>query len=257
MAIWNVAITGFGGVGWAVSELLLARRETYHARYGADVRLTAVCGSRAGIVDRDGLEAATLPGNFRACASGVEILAAAGAHVLIEAGPTDFRTGGPGYDYMKAALADGRHVIAISKGALVHDGPGLRALAEKAGVSLKISGATASALPTIDLIQYNLAGCEILQVEGILNATTNHLLTAMMERDLSLAAAVEETQRAGIAEKDPRFDIEGWDTACKLLILANFGLGVTSRWIECASRASSTSPPGNCAIGAPQASFPS
>ncbi|MBB5695819.1 homoserine dehydrogenase [Muricoccus pecuniae] len=226
MRRWNVAITGFGRVGKAVAALLLSRRARYQALYEADVRLTAICGSRAGSINDDGLGEGRLAENeLTPGLSGITVLASAPVDVLIEAGPTDFRTGGPGYGYIKAALAAGRHAIAISKGALVFDGRGLRALAERNEVSLKISGATAAALPTIDLLEYNLAGCEVLRVEGILNATSNHLLTAMAEQGLDFAEALRRAQRAGIAEADPSFDTGGWDTACKLLILANFGLG--------------------------------
>lgn len=224
MKRWNVAITGFGGVGRAVADLLLARRARYADRYGADVRLTGVRRSRAASVDRHGLS----PGDWDPAApAGDDFLDAADAHVLIEAGPSDFRTGGPGYGHMKAALSAGRHVVAISKGALVYDGPGLKALAARHGARLKISGATAAALPTIDLIEHDLAGCEILSIEGVLNATSNLLLTEMMDRDVSLADALAAAQDAGFAEADPSLDVEGWDAASKLLILVNFGLGAS------------------------------
>ncbi|CAN7622333.1 homoserine dehydrogenase [Rhizobium sp. LjRoot258] len=90
---------------------------------------------------------------------------------------------------------------------------------------LKLSGAAAAALPTIDLVEHSLKGCEVLEVEGILNATTNYLLDAMMTRGIGFDEALREAQIGGFAEADPRNDTEGWDTACKLLILANFGLG--------------------------------
>ncbi|MDP9812589.1 hypothetical protein J2W42_005459 [Rhizobium tibeticum] len=90
---------------------------------------------------------------------------------------------------------------------------------------LKLSGAAAAAVPTIDLVEHSLKGCEVLEVEGILNATTNYLLDAMMTRGIGFDEALREAQIGGFAEADPRNDTEGWDTACKLLILANFGLG--------------------------------
>jgi homoserine dehydrogenase len=219
----NVAIAGFGGVGRAVGNLLLARRDRYRKEYGVDVRLVAVCGSRAGTANSDGLEL----NQFDALAdglSGVDFILGAKPDVLIEAGPSNFRTGAPGHGYLTAALDAGIHAIVISKGALVRDGLGLRARAAQSGSLLKVSGATAAALPTIDLLEYNLKGCEFLQIQGILNATTNFLLTAMMEDGLSYAEALHRAQDGGFAERDPRNDTEGWDTACKLLILANFGL---------------------------------
>jgi homoserine dehydrogenase len=224
MPISRISIAGFGAVGRATAHLLLSRRDRYRTVYGIDVRLVAVCGSRSGAFDTAGLEAARFD-ELEAGLSGPDFIATSGTDVLIEAGPSDFRTGGPGLDYIRSALSAGRDTIVISKGALVHDGRALRDCAQDSGAMLKISGATAAALPTIDLLGYNLLGSTTLKIEGILNATSNYLLDAMMLRSVGLDAALAEAQAGGFAERDPRNDIEGWDTACKLLILANFGLG--------------------------------
>ena len=224
----RVAIAGFGPVGRATAELLLGRRGRYMDLYGVDCRLVAVCGSRAGAHNDDGLDLGQLTA-LRPGLSGPDFIASSRADVLIEAGPSDFRTGGPGLDYLRSSLAAGRHAVVISKGALVHDGVALRQLARSTGAMLKISGATAAALPTIDLIDYNLKGCRVLRIEGVLNATTNYLLNAMMTRGLGFETALAEAQAGGFAERDPSYDVEGWDTACKLLILANFGLGLELR----------------------------
>ncbi|MGE8359398.1 homoserine dehydrogenase [Pseudomonas sp.] len=224
MQTLRVAIAGFGGVGRATAQLLLSRRERYRQVYGVDVRLVAVCGSRSGLADAAGLEADRLDA-LKAGLSGPDFIQASGAEVLIEAGPSDFRTGGPGLAYLREALATGRDCIVISKGALVHSGPHLRDLAQASGAMLKLSGAAAAALPTLDLLEHSLAGCQVLAVEGILNATTNYLLDAMINQGLGFDAALREAQAGGFAEADPRNDTEGWDTACKLLLLANFGLG--------------------------------
>lgn len=222
MKRWNIAITGFGAIGKTVAQLLWTREARYRRLYDADVRLVAVCGSKAGLADPQGLTAsrvaaadALLPG-----ATGIDFLTGCAADVLIEAGPTDYQTGGAGYRYLQAALGQRIHAIAISKGALVFDYAGLHELAQRNNVSLKISGATSAALPTIDLLQYNLAGCEFSEVEGIFTATTNFVLGKMMD-GIPFQAAVEEAQALGMAEPDPRFDVEGWDTACKVTILAN------------------------------------
>lgn len=223
MNVIRVAIAGFGGVGRATANLLLERRERYRRVYGVDVRLVAVCGSRAGLADPDGLEPqrldALVPG-----LSGPAFIEASSPDVLIEAGPSDFRTGGPGLAYVRASLAAGRDIIIISKGALVHSGRELRDVARSSGAMMKFSGAAAAALPTVDLIEHSLKGCEVLEVEGIFNATTNYLLDAMMNQGLGFEEALGRAQAAGFAEADPRNDTEGWDTASKLLILANFGL---------------------------------
>ncbi|MBB4278389.1 homoserine dehydrogenase [Rhizobium mongolense] len=224
MKTFRIAIAGFGGVGRATAGLLLSRRARYCEAYDADVRLVAVCGSRSGVKSVDGLEKEQLS-TLEDGLSGLAFIEESGADILIEAGPSDFRTGGPGLAYLRSSLSAGLDTIVISKGALVHSGRELRALSKGSGAILKLSGAAAAALPTIDLVEYNLKGCEVLEVEGILNATTNYLLDAMTTRGIGFGDALREAQLGGFAEADPRNDTEGWDTACKLLILANFGLG--------------------------------
>ena len=223
MRIISVAIAGFGGVGRATANLLLARRVRYRQVHGADVRLVAVCGSRSGLADPTGLEAARLDA-LEPGLTGPAFIEASGADILIEAGPSDFRTGGPGLAYLRSALSAGRDTIVISKGALVHSGRDLRSLARSTGALLKLSGAAAAALPTIDLLEHSLKGCEVLEIEGILNATTNYLLDAMMNHNLGFDEALARAQAGGFAEADPRNDTEGWDTASKLVLIANFGL---------------------------------
>jgi homoserine dehydrogenase len=228
MHIVRVAIAGFGGVGRATANLLLARRPRYRQVYGVDLRLVAVCGSRSGVIEPDGLEAERLEA-LEPGLSGPAFIEASGADILIEAGPSDFRTGGPGLAYLRSALSAGRDAIVISKGALVHSGPELRTLARSSRAMLKLSGAAAAALPTIDLIEQSLKGCEVLEIEGILNATTNYLLDAMTNQNLSFDEALARAQAGGFAEADPRNDTEGWDTASKLILIANFGLDTDLR----------------------------
>ncbi|EHK53079.1 homoserine dehydrogenase [Allomesorhizobium alhagi] len=223
MNVVRIAIAGFGGVGRATAKLLLARRERYRQVHGADIRLVAVCGSRSGLADADGLEAGRLDA-LEPGLTGPAFIEASAADILIEAGPSDFRTGGPGLAYIRSSLSAGRDTIVISKGALVHSGPELRALARSSGAMLKLSGAAAAALPTIDLLEHSLRGCEVLEIEGILNATTNYLLDAMMNQNLGFDEALARAQAGGFAEADPRNDTEGWDTASKLILIANFGL---------------------------------
>lgn len=223
MSVIKVAIAGFGSVGRATANLLLARRDRYRRVYGVDVRLVAVCASRSGLADANGLEPEHLD-TLEAGLSGPAFIAASGAGILIEAGPSDFRTGGPGLAYIRSSLSAGCDTIVISKGALVHSGRELRAAAGSTGAMLRLSGAAAAALPTIDLVDHSLKGCEVLAIEGILNATTNYLLDAMMNQGLGFDEALGRAQAGGFAEADPRNDTEGWDTACKLILIANFGL---------------------------------
>ena len=151
----RIAIAGFGGAGRTTASLLLSRRARYREVYGADMRLVAVCASRSGVKSADGLEGdqlSALEDGF----SGPAFIEESGADILIEAGPSDFRTGGPGLAYLRSSLSAGRDTIVISKGALVHSGRELRELARGSGAMLKISGAASAALPTIDLVEHSL-----------------------------------------------------------------------------------------------------
>lgn len=112
----RVGIAGFGGVGRATADLLLSRRERYRQVYETEVRLVAVCGSRSGLFDTNGLEADRFD-TLEAGLSGPDFVEASRANVLIEAGPSDFRTGGPGLPYIRSALSAGHDTIVISKGA--------------------------------------------------------------------------------------------------------------------------------------------
>ncbi|MFS0918718.1 homoserine dehydrogenase [Brevibacillus sp. 179-C 1.1 NHS] len=226
MKRWNIMLTGFGTVGQQVAKLLEQRRERYRNLYQADVRLVGVVRSASGLYDENGIDSRKWENYAQAIQAvdpswdSLDFMKSVQADVLIEAGPS-MKDGGPGLTFIRYALKNAIHAIAISKGALVVDYAGLAALAKKQGVELKISGATAAALPTIDLLRYNLAGCEVKRVEGIFTGTTNFVLTKMMDEGLTCTEAVQLAQKMGIAEPDPSYDIDGWDTASKLTILAN------------------------------------
>ncbi|MEJ8570730.1 homoserine dehydrogenase [Microbaculum marinum] len=225
MHVLKVAIAGFGRIGRATGDLLLSRRERYRRLYCADVRLVAVCGSRAGLADAEGLEPHRLD-DLELGLTGTDFIATSGAEILVEAGPSDYRTGGPGLAYLRSALSGGLDAIVISKGPLVRGGRELRGFAKGSGSMLRISGAAGAALPAIDLLEHGLLGATVVSAEGILNATTNYLLDAMATRGIGFEEALREAQSGGFAEPDPRNDTQGWDTAAKLLLLANFGLGL-------------------------------
>lgn len=238
MKRWNVVITGFGSVGKQVARLLEQRQTHYREQYGVEVKLVGVARSFKGVYDAEGLQQSALEAFDQekrsadtsfACA---DFITSCQADILIETGPSQMENGGPGLAYIRQSLDQGIHAIAVSKGALVVDYAGLSALAKQRGVMLKISGATAAALPTIDLLHYNLAGCQILAVEGIFTGTTNFVLSSMMEEGISCEEAIARAQQMGIAEPDPSFDIDGWDTACKVTILANAAFGAQLKLMD-------------------------
>jgi homoserine dehydrogenase len=237
MRTLKLIISGYGGVGRAFAGLLNTRRDQLAQQYGLSLRLVAVVTSQGAAVAEDGLpldplaalgrkdSILTLTGFAHPGVTTTELIGRGLADVLIETTPTDIQTGEPGMTHLRAALEHGLHVVTATKGPLVLAFPTLRRLAEERGVALKFSSATAAALPAFDLGAYCLAGTSILKIEGTLNGTTNFILTRMAQQGESYADALAEAQRRGIAEPNPTLDVEGWDSANKLVIIANAVLG--------------------------------
>ena len=233
-----LVLAGFGNVGRAFVRLTNEKRTMCRERYGLDLQLKAVLKKAGGFFGRTPLEWGEIVGlpaagtaRHQAWQAGLglgDVLTRLEPGVLIEATPTDIQTGEPGLGHMIGALEKRWHVAAASKGALVLHFAELTALARKNGLDLKYGGATAAALPTLDVGLFALAGTEISRIEGILNGVTNHILTRM-EDGVAFSDALRETQEKGIAEPDPSLDVDGWDTACKILLISNAVAGTSFR----------------------------
>lgn len=223
----NVAICGFGRIGQQIAELLLNRSTYYKQKYRIDARLVGVCNSSSGLIDQEGLQASKWldKTQYQAGLTEQKFLEKVQADVIIETGPSDYVTGGKGLFYLNYALTHSMNAIAVSKGALVVEGKKLINLAHQHNKKLFFSGATAAALPTVDLFEYNLAGCQILEIEGVFTGTTNFILNDMLQHECALTESLEKAQARGIAEPNSSFDVDGWDTAAKITILANTVLG--------------------------------
>jgi homoserine dehydrogenase len=220
----RIAIAGYGNVGRMVAQMVGERRAEDLAA-GRDLRLVALLGRRGGATDSAGLGA--LEPTALTGPTGPAALIAAAPGITIEAGPSDYQSGEPAASYIRAALGAGSHVVVASKAALVREGIALRAEAAARKVQLRISAAAAAALPALDLLADSHRGAGVFRVEGILNATSNVLLTAMARDGQSFEVALSAAREAGVAEADHRNDTEGYDAAAKLLLLANFGLGLS------------------------------
>ena len=232
MKIINVIIVGLGNVGKAFLKLIHEKRGLCQKRYGLDIRFHSIFDLggalvypsllRAGeILESLSFETLLSENSFwRSGFALVEVLESIEPGVLVECTPSNIKDGEPGLTHIRQALERGWHVVTANKGPLVVDFRGLKGKAEQNQVALKFSGATAAALPTLDVALYSLAGADIFRVEGILNGTTNFILTKMKE-GIGYEEALEEAQAKGIAESDPSLDVEGWDTASKILLIAN------------------------------------
>jgi homoserine dehydrogenase len=162
---------------------------------------------------------ATFPGGVPGL-SAPAMVAQVEADVLLEASAVNLKTGQPGLDCVRTAIRRGMGIVLANKGPLVHAFAGLTAAAEAAGVGLAYSATVCGALPVVNVGRRDLVACEIRSIRGIFNSTSNSILAAMA-RGGGYAEALHQAQLDGIAEADPSLDVEGWDTANKLVIVAN------------------------------------
>ena len=230
----RLALIGFGGVGKAFLRLLQTKRESL-LKEGIDAKVTYILASRGGLfcpegVDTDALFAHLEGGgrvdNFPGFGSPhitPDYLAQNpdGIDVAIDLLPTNKATGQPGLGCVDKLLDAGVHVILADKGPAMLACHDLARRARARGVQLGLGCTTGGALPSINGGIMDLAGAEIQSIEGVLNGTTNFIIQEMEQSGCTYEQALKKAQDCGIAETDPSLDVEGWDTAGKLLILTN------------------------------------
>jgi homoserine dehydrogenase len=234
----KLVLIGVGNIGRRFLEILVRKEDALRARYGLGLVLVGAADTSGAALSAEGLDplqviqlkqkgqgVAAYPLFGKPGMEAVKLVREARGDVLLEASPTNLRDGQPGLGCMEEALRQGMHVVTSNKGPLVLAYPRLVELAAEKGVRLAFSGAVAGGLPTVNIGRRDLAGSDILRLEGILNLTTNYILTQMAEGDKTYTEALAEAQAAGHAEADPSLDVEGWDAANKLVILAQSVLG--------------------------------
>lgn len=236
----KVALIGFGTVGQGLAEILQARATALEVNSGVTFVVVAVSDLLKGSVYQpDGLDLGLLldlarrgerldaypdgPGMIRGWDS-LTTISASQADTVVEVSWTDVKTGQPAISHVKAALASGKHAVLTNKGPIALAYHELQAAADAAGRLLRFEGTVMSGTPSIRLGREALAGCQISEIKGILNGTTNYILT-QMEAGTSYADALASAQRLGYAEADPTADVEGFDALAKVVILANALLG--------------------------------
>ncbi|HSG91153.1 MAG TPA: hypothetical protein VLA56_18185, partial [Pseudomonadales bacterium] len=142
------------------------------------------------------------------------------AHVLVETTTLDIELGEPATTHVRTALEAGAHAVSANKGPVAHAFRALADLAERAGRRFLFEGAVMDGIPIFNLVRETMPGVRVLGFRGVVNSTTNHILTAM-EAGEPFAAALERMQAAGVAEADPSLDVDGWDAAAKVAAMAN------------------------------------
>ncbi|MBI4344396.1 MAG: homoserine dehydrogenase [Euryarchaeota archaeon] len=237
----DIQIIGFGVIGQGFVEVLLRKERFLKQRYGLDLKVVSISDITGTAVEGEGIDLRralevmrqtrgiiNYPGARKM--TGVEAIEAFEADAVLEVTPSNIQTGEPGLTHMLKAMGQGKHLVTSNKGPLALRFRALSDAAKKNGVEFGFEASVGGAMPIINLAKVNLAGDEILAIEGILNGTTNFVLSRMAKEESPLEIVLKEAREMGIAEADPSYDIEGIDTAAKLVILANALMGIDATY---------------------------
>ncbi len=231
MAHYKLAFLGFGNVGRALAELLLRKKNELKERYDITFSVTGIATSHHGmLVNSSGVDlygALDLIRSGRSLnlvthtlvADSLDFVRKCNADVLFENTPVDHETGQPALDHVRVALALGMHVCTANKGIVVYGYHELKALAAERGKHFYFESTVMDGAPIFSLFRGSLPAAQLKSFHGILNSTTNVILTRM-ESGESFDDAVAYCQQIGIAETDPSADVDGWDAAIKVAALA-------------------------------------
>jgi homoserine dehydrogenase len=232
----RLSLIGFGAVGQGVAQAILQKKEILKGQ-GIDLCVVGISDSKGSEINVKGidLKSALLRKKQKGTVakgndSAFEIIQDVEHEIVVEATPTNIKNGEPGLSNMSAAFNSGRHVVTSNKGPLALCFSQLKEAAEDNGVFFRYEATVGGAVPIFNLIHESLAGNRVIGIEGILNGTTNYILTRMAQERLPYELVLKEAQELGIAESDPTYDVEGIDSACKLVILANSVFGETATY---------------------------
>ena len=228
----RLGLVGFGNVGQGLAQILRDSGAEYVRTLGLNIKIVAVadvlkgCAYNPQGLDTAGLlDKVTRDGSLKGLADekpswdALAMIAESNADVIVEMSYTDLKTGQPATAHLMEALKLKKHVVTTNKGPVALHFDQLEELAQRNGVQIGVEGTVMSGTPTLRLGREILAAAQIRRVEGILNGTTNYILT-QMEGGMSYAAALADAQKLGYAEADPSGDVEGFDAAGKVVILA-------------------------------------
>ena len=227
MKNYKLAFLGFGNVGKALARLLLEKRVEIRERYGITFLVTGISTAKHGTaIDLYGidLEHALDVDDYSQLTSlaaptdTLEFIRACRADVLFENTPVNYENGQPAIAHLQLALELGMHALTANKGPVVHAYRQLTELAEKKQKRFFFESTVMDGAPIFSLYRAALPAARLIRLRGVLNSTTNMMLT-LMEKGQSFEQAVAYCQEIGIAETDPSGDIDGWDAAVKVAAL--------------------------------------
>ena len=229
---FRIAFIGFGVVGQGLAEIFVEQETFLKEKYDFNFKVVAISDTMKGSVyDENGLDLKNLlelvksSGRIDGYQKGIKgwdslkTITDTNANLILEVAWTDLKTGEPAMTHVKTALKNKKHVVMTNKGPI--------ALAVRELLQImRYEGTVLSGTPALNLGLYNLAGAGITEARGIVNGTTNYILTEM-EKGLSYEDALKQAQELGYAEADPTADVEGYDALGKIVILANTVMGAS------------------------------
>ncbi|KAF6242936.1 homoserine dehydrogenase [Nitrosopumilus sp. b1] len=233
----RIILCGFGVVGQSLAKLFESRADDLYAKYGLKPRIVGVFDSKGSAVDSAGLNLSKLVetkkkfgtvknyGKTKNNLSGLDLISSLDADVMIETTASNYKDAEPGMSHIISAMKHKMHVISVNKGPLALAFPSLLELATFNQVSLKFSGTVGGGTPILDYAKNSLRGERITSFAGILNGTTNYILTNMAN-GMSFDTALKDAKSKGYVEADESLDLDGLDAAAKLVILANWIMGM-------------------------------
>lgn len=234
---YRLIFMGFGNVGQALARLLLRKERELRDAYGLTFTITGIAtGSHGSAINPQGIDLEQALDRISvgqsldalsvgAAPSGVEFVTACPGEVVFENTPVNYQSGQPAISYLQAALESGKHAITANKGPVVHAYQQLSALARQNKRHFYFESTVMDGAPIFSLFREAIPGAQLRAFRGILNSTTNLILTRIEAGD-SFESAVAYAQSIGIAETDPSGDIDGWDAAIKVAALVTVLMGV-------------------------------
>jgi homoserine dehydrogenase len=224
----SLIIMGYGGVGRSLVKIIHNDREYFEKTYGITFNIKAICEMKGCLINSAGLDLHELihiqdytqfPDWIQG-KQGLGVIKEIKADILVESTWTNPKTGEPGFSHIKTALEHGMHIASSNKGPFYLKYKELKEIAEKNNLIIGIESTVGSAIPCL-AAKRTIAGTHIKRIRAILNGTSNYILSRMTTENLNFELALKEAQELGYAEADPTLDIEGYDAAGKLVILAN------------------------------------
>jgi len=230
----RIILVGFGVVAKGVTTILVRRYAEKVKDYGFNPKIVAIADIDGAVINPRGLSPEKLevlkqthpissdPEFGHPEMSAIDVIKSVEAEVVVEVTPVNIKNGEPALSHITTAFKTGKHVVTTNKGPLALAMPALTELADYNNVYLRFSGTVGGGTPMLEFAKRCLAGDRILAIRGILNGTTNYILTEMAQNRVTFQEALTNAQKLGYAEREPSMDIDGFDTACKVVILSNW-----------------------------------